>query len=204
MDAQVRGESSTSLSRQDRRRHAKSCLEAKLQAAYTYIRELEVKCMHAQSEPVDPVVAEVGGRLGLVRPMLCSLVGAEQANSTASISSFANAFCNFGMHAVMGCGVDDLPKDSSEAKRRSRGPRHAPSTAESEFNLRFQQALACCSAFDADSGSDASTGASKSDGNTVSQPLVSCSKSPDQLTFVAGLVADAVGEQLQLHLKFCQ
>ena len=102
MDAQVRVDISTSYSRKEKRRQVKSNLEAKLQAAYTCIRELELRCAQLPSGPIDPVIAEVEVRLGLVRPMLHSLVNAGQANANASVSGPVRAFRNFGLHADLG------------------------------------------------------------------------------------------------------
>ena len=125
----MQGDNSPFLNRKDRRRFAKNCLENKLQSAYKYIRELEARCVHVQHVHIDPVLAEVEGRLGLIRPLLRTLVTAGQTKTSTTICGSAKAFRNFGAHADMGCGVAFLPKDSREAKRRNRGQGRTPTAA---------------------------------------------------------------------------
>eukprot|EP00930_Biecheleria_cincta_P022108 TRINITY_DN16194_c0_g1_i3.p1 TRINITY_DN16194_c0_g1~~TRINITY_DN16194_c0_g1_i3.p1 ORF type:complete len:566 (+),score=89.57 TRINITY_DN16194_c0_g1_i3:92-1699(+) len=199
MDAKVRLDKPGSYNRNEKRRQAKQCLEGKLKAAYKHIRELELRLNQLQSSHTDPVVAEVEGRLGLVRPMLSTLVAAGQASSRTNASGSLRAFRNFGMHADMGCGVDNLPKDSAEAKRRVRGARKVSAQGDSSFNERFKQALACCSASDVDSSSGDNSIACDSDPQGE-QRQQSLPHSVDQLSFLAGLIADTVSEQLQTQV----
>ena len=174
MDAQVHRDTTPALSRNDRRRNARTSIEGKLQAAFSYIRELEVRCLqHDQSE--DAVVAEVEGRLGLIRPMISALVTAGQASTTAPICGSVKAFRNFAVHAELGCGAPNLPKTASDAKWRNRGSvRMHPSAkvatdceclspvftnsagdGDESFNERFNQALL---AFNSSEGCNATNG----------------------------------------------
>ena len=131
---------STSARRGERRRQAQVTLEAKLAQAHARIRELEVSCATSAASPSDPVMAEVEGRLNLVRPMLSSLVEARQE----PICGGAKAMRNFGLHAEMGCGAEQLPTIARDAKQRARGPRKSVSSDDhspcSTFSLRFEEA----------------------------------------------------------------
>ena len=113
----------TCSQRAERRRAAQQVMQAKLDAAYSRIRELEIKTME-QSE-LDPVGQEVQARLSKAQPAWTKLVEAQLR--PAAMPGDLRACRNFGLHSNLGCGIGKLPKTAAEAKRWGRGGRSARS-----------------------------------------------------------------------------
>ena len=109
--------------RKARQRAARDAEAGKLQAAFRKIRELELELAQYHTLHPDPVIAEAEARLGLVRPVLTSLVADGQAKRSTNINGSSRAFRNFGLHTELGCGLENLPKEAADAKRRVRGSR---------------------------------------------------------------------------------
>ena len=113
--------------RGERRRFARVTLQAKLDAAYKRIRELELICLDLSSGSGDGarIEDEVQGRLDLAKPALRCIVAAGQAGpSQGAVSGNKKAFRNFALHSDMGCGAGALPRSAAEAKTRGRGGRN--------------------------------------------------------------------------------
>eukprot|EP00930_Biecheleria_cincta_P006427 TRINITY_DN10742_c0_g1_i1.p1 TRINITY_DN10742_c0_g1~~TRINITY_DN10742_c0_g1_i1.p1 ORF type:complete len:906 (-),score=154.01 TRINITY_DN10742_c0_g1_i1:338-3055(-) len=109
--------------RAEKRRAAQLVLQAKLEAAYTRIRELEVQNL-APCE-LDSVGQEVRAGLSMAEPALTRLVAAGQnpSEKTPAVPGDLRAARNYGLHCNLGCGISQLPRNAAEARRWGRGGR---------------------------------------------------------------------------------
>eukprot|EP00930_Biecheleria_cincta_P041945 TRINITY_DN28845_c0_g1_i2.p1 TRINITY_DN28845_c0_g1~~TRINITY_DN28845_c0_g1_i2.p1 ORF type:complete len:700 (+),score=143.77 TRINITY_DN28845_c0_g1_i2:95-2194(+) len=112
-----------SSQRAEKRRAAQLVQQAKLDAAYSRIRELELRCL--ANEELDPVNQEVRARFAMAQPALTRLVAAGQnsLDELAVVPGDLKACRNYGMHCELGCGAGNLPRSAAEAKQRGRGGR---------------------------------------------------------------------------------
>ncbi|CAK0789510.1 unnamed protein product [Prorocentrum cordatum] len=68
---------------------------------------------------------EVEAKIGMIKPVLAAKVRAAHDEGSLRITGETRAIRNVAEHALLGEGVEALPKDGKEAKRRQRGRRRA-------------------------------------------------------------------------------